>query len=149
MDRCSNSARSRLRRERVCRKKISGGSESGAKHFWKSKCYKHLGLGPFFDVEMLISKSKCAKHTILGALLGVDLLKKCPRLWHQAHFEVTFRGSGVVWCGRRNGFCTFSKVSQIEEDASGSGCISLWQAQYKRHIQQTCSEKRWFPERVC
>ena len=39
----------------------------GAKHIWKSKCTKHVGLGPLLEVEMW---------------------KKCTPLWRQAHLEV-------------------------------------------------------------
>ena len=38
-----------------------------AKHIWKSKCTKHLSVGPLFEVKML---------------------KKCTLLWREAHFEV-------------------------------------------------------------
>ena len=53
--------------------------------------------------------------------LGVEMPKKGTRLWREAHLEVktvkaphvrtTFGCSSVVLCGRRNGFCTLSKVS--------------------------------------
>ena len=84
----------------------SGGSKSRlakaagaepAKHISKSKCTKHLSVGPLLEVEMSsarrcgakhISKSKCAKHTSSGPLLAVEMLKKCTPLWHEAHFEV-------------------------------------------------------------
>ena len=35
-----------------------------------------------------ISKSKCTKHIILGPLLEVEMSKKCTPVWHEAHFEV-------------------------------------------------------------
>ena len=39
----------------------------GAKHMWKSKCTKHLSIGPLVEVEMW---------------------KKCTPLWREAHLEV-------------------------------------------------------------
>ena len=52
-----------------------------------------------------ISKSKCTKHVSVGPLLEVEKLKKCTLLWREAHFEVkmyktphvraTFGGSDV------------------------------------------------------
>ena len=65
-------------------------------HFWTLKCRcgaKH------------ISKSKCTKHLSLGPLLEVEMSKKCTRLWREEHFKVkmlktpgfrtTFGGSDV------------------------------------------------------
>ena len=61
-----------------------------------------------------ISKSKCAKHVSVGPLLEVEMSKKCPPLWREAHFEVkcgknwgvrnTFGRSDTVL--RHKGFCT-------------------------------------------
>ena len=89
----------------------------GAKHISKSKCTKHLGFGPLFEVR--ISK-KCTPlwreahfevkmyktfgvRTTFG---GFRLWKKCTPLWREAHFEVkmyktlgvrtTFGGSDVA-----------------------------------------------------
>ena len=69
-----------------------------AKHVSKSKCTKHIILGPLLDVEMSkkcaplcrkhISKSKCTKHFSFGALLEVEMSKKSTRLWCEGHFEV-------------------------------------------------------------
>ena len=52
-----------------------------------------------------ISKSKCTKHLSVGPLLLVEMSKKCTPLWREAHFEVkmyeaphvraTFGGSDV------------------------------------------------------
>jgi len=39
----------------------------GAKHISKSKCTKHLSVGPFLEVQMS---------------------KKCTPLWREAHFQV-------------------------------------------------------------
>ena len=35
-----------------------------------------------------ISKSKCTKHLSVGPLLEVAMSKKCTPLWREAHFEV-------------------------------------------------------------
>ena len=35
-----------------------------------------------------ISKSKCTKHVSVGPLLEVEMSKKCLPLWREAHFEV-------------------------------------------------------------
>ena len=35
-----------------------------------------------------ISKSKCTKHLSVGPLLEVEMSKKCTPLWREAHFEV-------------------------------------------------------------
>ena len=89
----------------------------GAKHISKSKCTKHLGFGPLFEVR--ISK-KCTPlwreahfevkmYKTLGVRTtfgGFRMWKKCTPLWREAHFEVkmyktlgvrtTFGGSDVA-----------------------------------------------------
>ena len=35
-----------------------------------------------------VSKSKCTKHLSLGPLLEVEMSKKCTLLWREAHFQV-------------------------------------------------------------
>ena len=53
-------------------------------HFWKLRCRKSARrCGPKH-----ISKSKCTKHLSLGPLLEVEMSKKCTPLWRKAHFEV-------------------------------------------------------------
>ena len=74
----------------------------GANHFWQLRCRKNARR---FGAKH-ISKSKCTKHLSLGPLLEVEMLKKCTPLWHEAHFEVkilktpgfrtTFGGSHVA-----------------------------------------------------
>ena len=65
----------------------------------KSKCTKHLSVGPLLEVEM---SKKCTplwreahfevknvqKHLSVGPLLEVEMSKKCTPLWREAHFEV-------------------------------------------------------------
>ena len=81
-------------------------STSASDHFWKLICWKSARRCG----AKHISKSKCTKHVILGPLLEVDMLKKCTPLWREWHFEVkmfktlgvrtTFAGSDVVSRGR-------------------------------------------------
>ena len=72
-----------------------------SEHFWKLRCRKrarHCGAKH-------ISKSKCTKHLSVGPLLEVTMSKKCTPLWREAHFQVkmykthhvrtTFGGSDV------------------------------------------------------
>ena len=88
-------------------------------HFWKLRCRKSARRCGAKHV----SKSKCTKHLSLGPLMEVAMSKKCTRLWREAHFEVkmlrppgvrtTFGGSDVAPRGRRKGLCTLSKVSKM------------------------------------
>ena len=53
-------------------------------HFWKLRCRKSARrCGAKHSL-----KSKCTKHIILGPLLEVEMSKKCTPLWREAHFEV-------------------------------------------------------------
>ena len=73
----------------------------GSDHFWKLRCRKSARRCG----AKHISKSKCTKHIILGPLLEVAMSKKCTPLWREAHFQVkmykthhsptTFGGSDV------------------------------------------------------
>ena len=87
-------------------------------HFWKLRCGKsarRCGAKHF-------SKSKCTKHLSVGPLLEVQISKKCTPLWREAHFEVkmlktlgiwtTFGGSDVVSRGRSTRLWILSKVSK-------------------------------------
>ena len=52
-------------------------------HFWKLRCRKSARrCGANY-----ISKSKCTKHLSVGPLLAVEMSKKCTPLWREAHFE--------------------------------------------------------------
>ena len=69
-----------------------------------------------------ISKSKCTKHLSVGPLLEVEMSKKCTPLWRKAHFEVrmlktpgvrtTFGRWDVIPRGRCKGLWILSKVSK-------------------------------------
>ena len=71
-------------------------------HFWKLRCRKSARRCG----AKHISKSKCTKHLSVGPLLEVEMSKKCTPLWREAHFEVkmlktpgvrtTFGGSDVA-----------------------------------------------------
>ena len=57
---------------------------SGSDYFWKLRCRKSAHrCGAKY-----ISKSKCTKHLSVGPLLEVEMSKKCTPLWRKAHFEV-------------------------------------------------------------
>ena len=59
-------------------------STSASDYFWKLRCRKSARrCGAKY-----ISKSKCTKHLSVGPLLEVEMSKKCTPLWREAHFEV-------------------------------------------------------------
>ena len=53
-------------------------------HFWKLRCRKSACRCG----AKHISKSKCTKHLSVGPLLEVAMSKKCTPLWREAHLEV-------------------------------------------------------------
>ena len=57
---------------------------SASDHFWKLRCRKSARRCG----AKHISKSKCTKHLRVGPLLEVARSKKCPPLWREAHFQV-------------------------------------------------------------
>ena len=57
---------------------------SASDHFWKLRCGKSARRCG----AKHISKSKCTKHLSLGPLLEVEMSKKCTPLWREAHFQV-------------------------------------------------------------
>ena len=56
----------------------------GSDHFWKLRCRKSAHRCG----AKHISKSKCTKHVSVGPLLEVAMSKKCTPLWREAHFQV-------------------------------------------------------------
>ena len=56
----------------------------GSDHFWKLWCRKSARRCG----AKHISKSKCTKHLSVGPLLKVAMSKKCTPLWREAHFQV-------------------------------------------------------------
>ena len=57
---------------------------SATHHFWKLRCRKSARRCG----AKHISKSKCTKHLCVGPLLEVEMSKKCTPLWGEANFEV-------------------------------------------------------------
>ena len=55
-----------------------------SEHFWKLRCPKSARRCG----AKHISKSKCTKHLRIGPLLEVAMSNKCTPLWREAHFEV-------------------------------------------------------------
>ena len=129
-------------------------------HFWKLRCWKSARrCGAKY-----ISKSKCAKHLSVGPLLEVEMSEKCTALWREAHFEVksaknwgvgswTFRvrfvwqAQGIVHLVKSEQNVRvsshFQKRWQAWDIWRGSAEMHFaWQAQYKRHVHQRCSEVR-------
>ena len=91
---------------------------SASDYFWKLRCQKSARpCGAKY-----ISKSKCTKHLSVGPLLEVEMSEKCTPLWREAHFEVkmikapgvrtTFGRWDVVPRGRCKGLWILSKVSK-------------------------------------
>ena len=62
----------------------NGQNTRGADRFWKLRCRKSARRCG----AKHILKSKCAKHINVGPLLEVAMSKKCTPLWREAHFEV-------------------------------------------------------------
>ena len=56
----------------------------GSDHSWKLRCRKSARRCG----AKHISKSKCTKHLSVGPLLEVEMSKKCTPLWREAHFQV-------------------------------------------------------------
>ena len=56
----------------------------GPDHFWKLGCRKSARRCG----AKHISKSKCTKHISVGPLLEFEMSKKCTPLWREAHFQV-------------------------------------------------------------
>jgi len=52
----------------------------GSDHFWKLRCSKSARRCG----AKQISKSKCTKHIIIGPRLEVEMSKKCTPLWRKA-----------------------------------------------------------------
>ena len=57
---------------------------SASDHFWQLRCGKRARRCG----AKHMSKSKCTKHLSVGPLLAVEMWKKCTPLWREAHFQV-------------------------------------------------------------
>jgi len=64
-----------------------------SEHFWKLRCRKSARRCG----AKHISKSKCAKHLSVGPLLEVAMSKKCMPLWREAHFPVKMYKTHHAW----------------------------------------------------
>ena len=62
-------------------------------HFWKLRCRKSARRCG----AKHIPKSKCTKHLSVGPLLEVEMSKKCTPLWCEAHFEVKMYKTHHFW----------------------------------------------------
>ena len=76
-------------------------------HFWKLRCRKSARRCG----EKHISKSKCTKHLSLGPLLEVEMSEKCTPLWREAHFEVKMYKTHR--CRTTFGSCDVEKVHAV------------------------------------
>ena len=76
-------------------------------HFWKLRCRKSARRCG----AKHISKSKCTKHLSVGPLLEVAMSKKCTPLWRETHFEVKmYKALGVR---TTFGICDVEKVHAV------------------------------------
>ena len=76
-------------------------------HFWKLRCRKSARRCG----AKHISKSKCTKHLSVGPLLEVAMSKKCTPLWREAHFEVKMYKTPQRWT--TFGSCDVEKVHAV------------------------------------
>ena len=76
---------------------------SRSEHFWKLRCRKSARRCG----AKHISKSKCTKHEGFGPVFDVQMLKKCTLLWREAHFQVK---SVKQW-----GICAFFDVKMSKK----------------------------------
>ena len=114
-------------------------STSTSDHFWKLRCRKSARRCGAKN----ISKSKCTKHLSIGPLLEVEMSKKCMPLWREADFEVTmyktldvratFGGSDVVL--RFAAFPeTMAGVGHLKRIFKDAYCVA-------GAVQKTCSSE--------
>ena len=68
-------------------------STPASDHFWKLRWRKSARRCGAKN----ISKSKCIKHLSVGPLLEVAMSKKCTPLWREAHFEVKMYKAHHAW----------------------------------------------------
>ena len=109
------------------------------KHISKSKCTKHLSVGPLLEVQMsknvhaVVARStfpiqNVQKNSRFGALLEVQMSKKCTLLWREAYFEVKMYKnttcSDHCWTFR----CGFAWLAQgIVHLVKSEQNVKLWQ----------------------
>ena len=80
---------------------------SAPDRFWKLRCRKSARRCR----AKHISKSKCTKHLSVGPLLEVEMSKKCTPFWREAHFEVKMYKTPQ--CRTTFGSCDVEKVHAV------------------------------------
>ena len=118
-------------------------------HFWKwrrRKSARRCGAKH-------ISKSKCTKHLSVGPLLEVEMSKKCTPLWREAHFQVKMYKTPQL--RTTFGSCDVEKVhavvarstfpSQNEQNTRGSD--HFWRLRCRKSARR-CGAKHIFKSKV-
>ena len=86
---------------------------SCSEHFWKLRCRKSARCRG----AKHLSKSKCAKHQLRSTFGSWDVKKAhavvARSIFRSQHIRSTTCRSDVISCGRREGLCTLSKVSEM------------------------------------
>ena len=118
----------------------------GAKHMSKSKGTKHSSSGPLLEVAMskkctAVARSTFRSQNVKNTTSDHFLTFRCRFAW-QAQGIAHLVKSVQTW-----GFCSismhFQKRWQALDIWRGSAKMHFpWQAQYKRHVHQRCSEVR-------
>ena len=135
-----NTARSDHFSKLRCRKSAAC---CGAKHMSKSKCTKHLMLGPLLEVEM--SKKYEKVHAV--AARSTFPSQKCKKLrgddfWaFRCRFAWQAQGIGHLVKSDQHVrvLLQVQKRWQAWDICRGYGKMHFaWQAQYKRHVHQSC-----------
>ena len=122
-------------------------------HFWKLRCQKSARRCG----AKHILKSKCTKHLSVGPLLEVVMSKKCTPLWREAHFQVKMYKTPQLrttfwklWCRKSARRCGAKHISKSKctkhqgfgpllEVAMSKKCTPLWR---EAHFQVK-SVKNW------
>ena len=93
-----------------------------------------------------ISKSKCTKHLSVGPLLEVAMSKKCTPLWREAHFEVKmYKTLGVR---TTFGSCDVEKVHAVvarntfrSQNVQNTPCLDhFWRFRCRKSVRR-CGAK--------
>ena len=116
-------------------------------HFWTLGCWKSARRCG----AKHISKSKCTKHLGLGPLLDVEMSKKCTPLWREAHFEVKMhkalqhRTTFGRWDVEKDAVLARSRFrSENVQNITGAGTL-LELAMSKKHMSKwKCAKHHMF-----
>ena len=129
----------------------------GSDHFWKLRCRKSARRCG----AKHISKSKCTKHLSVGPLLEVEMLKKCAQLWREVHFQVKMytSASDHSWklrcrksarrCGAKHiskSKCTkHTRFGPLLEVTMSKKCTPLWrEAHFQVKMYKTPQRRTTF-----